>query len=80
MTLQSLEEKEGKAWATSALLDSAGRSTKPFGRQDLAETGFVSTAGPCLSGTHTSELTRLPKRHRNQNNTPKNKHQTNKQK
>lgn len=79
MTLQLLEEEEGQAWTTTALLDSAGRSAKPFGRQDLSETGFVSTAQPCLSGTQTSELTRLPKRHRNNNkkkNTPKNKHQT----
>lgn len=71
MALQLLEEEEGEAWATSALLDSVGFSTKPFGRQVLAETGFVSTAEPCLSGTQKSELTGLPKRYRNQKIHPK---------
>lgn len=80
MTLQLLEEEEGQAWAIGALLDSVGRSTKPFGRQDLSETGFVATAEPCLSGTQTSELTRLPKRHRSKKKkkTPKNKYLKNK--
>lgn len=61
MTLQLREEVEGQAWATGALLDSVGRSTKPFW-QAKPETGFVSRAVACLSGTQTSELTRLPKR------------------
>lgn len=76
MALQLLEEEEGQAWTTSALLDSVGRSAKPFGRQDLSETGFVTTAQPCLSETQPSELTRLPKRHRNNKKYTKNKHQT----
>lgn len=49
MTRQSVEEEERQAWANSALLDSVGRSTKPFGRRDLAQTGFVSTAGSVYS-------------------------------
>lgn len=79
MTLQLLEEEEGQAWATGALPDSVGRSTKPFGRQDLSETGFVSTAESCLSGTQTSELTGLPNRHHN-NKIQKKKEKNTKQK
>lgn len=39
MTLQLLEEGRKQAWASSALLDYVGCSTKLFGRQNLAETG-----------------------------------------